>query len=40
MSRTEAAVKRRWKEGALVQRTEGRISREMMLEWISTFNNV
>ena len=40
MSRTEAAGKRRWKKGALVQHTEGRISREMMLEWIRTFNNV
>ena len=40
MSRTAAAGKRRWKKGKLVQRTEGSISREMMLEWICTFNDV
>ena len=40
MSRTAAAGKRRWKKGKLVQRTEGSISREMMLEWIRTFNEV
>lgn len=40
MSRTAAAGKRRWKKGQLVQRTEGKISREMMLEWIRNFNEV
>ena len=40
MSRTAAAGKRRWKKGKLVQRTEGSISREMMLEWICTLNYV
>ena len=40
MSRTAAAGKRRWKKGKLVQRTEGSVSREMMLEWIRIFNDV
>lgn len=40
MSRTAAAGKRRWKKGRLVQRTEGRISRAMMEEWIRHFNGV
>ncbi len=40
MSRTAAAGKRRWKKGKLVQRTEGTISRAMMMEWIDYFNGV
>lgn len=34
MSRTQAAGKRRWKKGKVVKRTEGKISRQMMMEWV------
>jgi tRNA-splicing ligase RtcB len=35
MSRRQAAGKFRWKKGKRIQQSEGRISREMMMEWIS-----
>lgn len=40
MSRTQAAGKRRWKKGKSTAKTEGQISRAMMLEWIAEFNAV
>jgi tRNA-splicing ligase RtcB (3'-phosphate/5'-hydroxy nucleic acid ligase) len=40
MSRTQAAGQRRWKKGKSTAKTEGQISRAMMLEWIAEFNAV
>lgn len=36
MSRTQAAGKSKWKSGRRVRVSEGRVSRDMMLEWVSS----
>lgn len=40
MSRIEASGKRRWKKGKLLKLSDGCVSKEMMTDWIRSFNNV
>jgi len=36
MSRTEASGRKKWKKGKMIKKSEGKISREMMMEWVDS----